>query len=93
MLEVLTIPRWRCKLDWGTSMRIQAQEALGWVMKVIQGRKVAGGAAVGHKATPTQLLQQGCITSNYLTEVRWQLSQVKKSLAWTAKKQAEGPFS
>jgi hypothetical protein len=45
-------------------MRIQAQEASSWVMKVIQGREVAGGAAVGHKATPTQLLQQSCITSN-----------------------------
>jgi hypothetical protein len=45
-------------------MRIQAQEASGWVMKVIQGHKVAGVAAVGYKATPSQLLQQGCITSN-----------------------------
>jgi hypothetical protein len=45
-------------------MRIQAQEASSWVMKVNQGGKVAGGAAVGHKAMPTQLLQQSCITSN-----------------------------
>jgi hypothetical protein len=45
-------------------MRIQVQEALSWVMKVIQGGKVAGGAAAGHKATPTQSLQQSCITSN-----------------------------
>jgi hypothetical protein len=45
-------------------MRIQVQEASSWVMKVIQGRKVAAGAAVGHKATPTQSLQQSCIMSN-----------------------------
>jgi hypothetical protein len=64
MLEVLASPRWHCKLNQGTSMRIQVQEALNWVMKVIQGCKVAGGAAVGHKATPTQLLQQSSITSN-----------------------------
>jgi hypothetical protein len=61
---MLAIPRWRCELDQGASMCIQAQEASSWVMKVIQGRKVAGGVALGYKATPTQLLQQSCITSN-----------------------------
>jgi hypothetical protein len=45
-------------------MRIQAQEASSWVMKVILDRKVAGRVAVGHKAMPTQLLQQSYITSN-----------------------------
>jgi hypothetical protein len=64
VLEVLASPQWHCELDRGTSMRIQAQEALSWVMKVIQGLKVAGGAAVGHKAMPTQSLQQSFITSN-----------------------------
>jgi hypothetical protein len=60
-------------------MRIQAQEASGWVMKVIAGRE----AAVGHKAMPTQSLQQGCIMSNYFTKVRWQLSQVERApLEW-----------
>jgi hypothetical protein len=64
MLEVLASPQWHCKLDWGTSMHIQVQEASIWVMKVIQGREVAGGAVVGHKAMPTQLLQQSCILIN-----------------------------
>jgi hypothetical protein len=61
---MLAIPQWHCELDRGTSMHIHAQEVLSWVMKVIQGYKVAGGAALGHKAMPTQLLQQSCITSN-----------------------------
>ncbi len=57
-------------------------------MKVIQGREVAGGAVVGHKATPTQSLQQSCITSNLLTKVRWQLSQVERApLGWQTSRQ------